>query len=128
MALGKENVRAVLMPSQYSTSHSVADAEQLSLNVGNPYDIISIDVLAETVARMCVAVIIGAVHLEQRRTVPDVDAVAVCSRAVRAVSRGHRKIERAGRGWRAVQRAVAVQGQAIRKRSGRHKSVWAGPS
>ncbi|MBP6215548.1 MAG: NAD+ synthase [Chitinophagaceae bacterium] len=41
-ALGKENVRAVLMPSQYSTGHSVSDAEQLSKNLGNPYDIISI--------------------------------------------------------------------------------------
>jgi NAD+ synthase (glutamine-hydrolysing) len=42
-ALGKENVRAVLMPSQYSTSHSVNDAEQLSLNLGNQYDIIPIE-------------------------------------------------------------------------------------
>jgi len=42
-ALGKENVRAVLMPSEYSTSHSVNDAEQLSLNLGNPYDIIPIE-------------------------------------------------------------------------------------
>ncbi|MEP7255387.1 MAG: NAD+ synthase [Ferruginibacter sp.] len=42
-ALGKENVRAVLMPSQYSTNHSVNDAEQLSLNLGNPYDIIPIE-------------------------------------------------------------------------------------
>ena len=41
-ALGKENVRAVLMPSEFSTSHSVKDAEQLSKNLGNPYDIISI--------------------------------------------------------------------------------------
>jgi NAD+ synthase (glutamine-hydrolysing) len=41
-ALGAENVRAILMPSQYSTSHSVGDAEQLSLNLGNPYDIIPI--------------------------------------------------------------------------------------
>ena len=41
-ALGKENVRAVLMPSQYSTSHSVSDAEQLSKNLGNPYNIIAI--------------------------------------------------------------------------------------
>lgn len=41
-ALGKENVRAVLMPSHYSTSHSVSDAEQLSKNLGNPYDIIPI--------------------------------------------------------------------------------------
>lgn len=41
-ALGNENVRAVLMPSHYSTSHSVSDAEQLSKNLGNPYDIIPI--------------------------------------------------------------------------------------
>ena len=41
-ALGKDNVRAVLMPSQYSTGHSVTDAEQLSKNLGNPYDIIPV--------------------------------------------------------------------------------------
>ena len=41
-ALGKENVRAVLMPSQFSTGHSVSDAGQLSKNLGNLYDIIHI--------------------------------------------------------------------------------------
>ncbi len=41
-ALGPQNVRAVLMPSQYSTGHSVTDAEQLSKNLGNPYDIVPI--------------------------------------------------------------------------------------
>jgi len=41
-ALGKENVRAILLPSQYSTGHSVSDAEQLSKNLGNPYDIVPI--------------------------------------------------------------------------------------
>jgi NAD+ synthase (glutamine-hydrolysing) len=41
-ALGKENVTAVLMPSQYSTSHSVSDAEKLSKTLGNPYHIIPI--------------------------------------------------------------------------------------
>ncbi|MEO6893793.1 MAG: NAD+ synthase [Ginsengibacter sp.] len=41
-ALGKENVRAILMPSEFSTSHSISDAEQLSKNLGNPYDIIPI--------------------------------------------------------------------------------------
>jgi len=41
-ALGKANVRAVLMPSQYSTGHSVCDAEQLSKTLGNPYDILPI--------------------------------------------------------------------------------------
>ena len=41
-ALGAENVRAVLMPSHFSTSHSVDDAVALSKNLGNPYDIIPI--------------------------------------------------------------------------------------
>ena len=41
-ALGAENVRAILMPSQYSTGHSVSDAELLSQNLGNPYDTIPI--------------------------------------------------------------------------------------
>jgi NAD+ synthase (glutamine-hydrolysing) len=41
-ALGSENVHAILMPSPYSTSHSVSDAEQLSINLTNRYDIIPI--------------------------------------------------------------------------------------
>jgi NAD+ synthase (glutamine-hydrolysing) len=41
-ALGKENVRAVAMPSEYSTSHSKNDAWKLSKNLGNNYDVISI--------------------------------------------------------------------------------------
>jgi len=41
-ALGPENVRAILMPSQYSSNHSVVDAVALSNNLGNPYDIIPI--------------------------------------------------------------------------------------
>jgi NAD+ synthase (glutamine-hydrolysing) len=41
-ALGNKNVRAVLMPSSFSSSHSVSDAEQLSQTLGNPYDIIPI--------------------------------------------------------------------------------------
>jgi NAD+ synthase (glutamine-hydrolysing) len=46
-ALGKENVRAILMPSPYSTSHSVDDAVKLSENLGNPYDIIKIEDIYE---------------------------------------------------------------------------------
>ena len=41
-ALGKENVHAVLMPSPYSTDHSVNDAVALSQNLDNKYDIIPI--------------------------------------------------------------------------------------
>jgi NAD+ synthase (glutamine-hydrolysing) len=47
-ALGAENVRAVLMPSQYSSSHSITDAEQLSKNLNNPYDIIPIATVYES--------------------------------------------------------------------------------
>ncbi|HYD21840.1 MAG TPA: NAD+ synthase, partial [Flavipsychrobacter sp.] len=41
-ALGAENVRAILMPSQFSSGHSVSDAEKLSQNLNNPYDILPI--------------------------------------------------------------------------------------
>jgi NAD+ synthase (glutamine-hydrolysing) len=47
-ALGKENVRTILMPSEYSTSHSVTDAEMLSKNLGNPYDMIPIKNIYES--------------------------------------------------------------------------------
>ena len=47
-ALGKENVRAILMPSQYSSGHSVSDAEQLSINLGNPFDIVPIKNIYES--------------------------------------------------------------------------------
>lgn len=46
-ALGKENVRAVLMPSPYSTEHSVDDAVLLSKRLENPYDIIRINDIYE---------------------------------------------------------------------------------
>ena len=42
-ALGPENVTAVLMPSAFSSSHSVDDAVALSKNLGNPYHIIPIE-------------------------------------------------------------------------------------
>ena len=47
-ALGKENVRAILMPSQYSSSHSITDAKQLSENLGNHFDIIPIENIYES--------------------------------------------------------------------------------
>jgi NAD+ synthase (glutamine-hydrolysing) len=42
-ALGRENVRAILLPSQFSSDHSVKDAEDLANNLGVPYDIIPIE-------------------------------------------------------------------------------------
>lgn len=47
-ALGKDNVRAILMPSPYSTEHSVDDAVALSKNLGNPYDLIRINDIYES--------------------------------------------------------------------------------
>jgi NAD+ synthase (glutamine-hydrolysing) len=47
-ALGKENVRAVLMPSEFSTTHSVEDAVTLSQNLHNPYDIVPIKNIFES--------------------------------------------------------------------------------
>jgi NAD+ synthase (glutamine-hydrolysing) len=46
-ALGKENVRAILMPSPYSTEHSVNDAVKLSEALQNPYDVIRINTVYE---------------------------------------------------------------------------------
>lgn len=41
-ALGAENVHALLLPSQYSSDHSVNDAVALSDNLGNPFDILPV--------------------------------------------------------------------------------------
>lgn len=42
-ALGADNVRVILMPSQYSSDHSVNDARKLAENLGVQYDIIFIE-------------------------------------------------------------------------------------
>lgn len=42
-ALGAENVKAVLLPSQYSSQHSIDDAVALANNLGVSYDIINIE-------------------------------------------------------------------------------------
>ncbi|MFB6317835.1 NAD+ synthase [Saccharicrinis sp. FJH54] len=41
-ALGAENIRVLLMPSRFSTDHSVKDAVDLAENLGIEYDILSI--------------------------------------------------------------------------------------
>lgn len=50
-ALGPENVQSVLMPSPFSTGHSVDDAVELSRNLGNPYALISISDMYEDVLK-----------------------------------------------------------------------------
>ena len=47
-ALGAANVRLVLMPSHYSSDHSVVDARQLAENLGAPYDIIPVEDIYNT--------------------------------------------------------------------------------
>ncbi len=47
-ALGAENVYAILMPSAYSSTHSVDDAIALSKNLENPYEIITIKQVYES--------------------------------------------------------------------------------
>jgi len=42
-ALGPEHVHALLLPSRYSSDHSVSDAEQLSINLGIDYRTIAIE-------------------------------------------------------------------------------------
>jgi NAD+ synthase (glutamine-hydrolysing) len=46
-ALGKENVRVLLMPSQFSSGHSVDDARQLAENLGIQHDIVAIKPMYE---------------------------------------------------------------------------------
>jgi NAD+ synthase (glutamine-hydrolysing) len=42
-ALGADNVRVLLMPSQFSSDHSVNDARELAENLGIQYDIVPIE-------------------------------------------------------------------------------------
>ncbi len=47
-ALGKNNVRVLLMPSQFSSEHSIKDAEDLAKNLGIRYDIVPIQSIFES--------------------------------------------------------------------------------
>lgn len=47
-ALGAKNVHAVLLPSQYSSDHSIKDAKDLAENLGSPYEIIPIKSIYES--------------------------------------------------------------------------------
>ena len=47
-ALGPENVRAVAMPSGFSSGHSVEDAQALSARLKNPFDILPIQPVYES--------------------------------------------------------------------------------
>jgi NAD+ synthase (glutamine-hydrolysing) len=47
-ALGREHVRAVAMPSGYSSTHSIDDATALSARLQNPFDVIPIQPVYES--------------------------------------------------------------------------------
>lgn len=51
-ALGKENVYNVLLPSQFSSEHSVNDSLKLIHNTGMPYDVIPIEKAYQTFDEM----------------------------------------------------------------------------
>lgn len=51
-ALGEDNVRGVLMPSQFSSDHSVNDARELAKNLGIQYDIVPIEPAYESYMEM----------------------------------------------------------------------------
>jgi NAD+ synthase/NAD+ synthase (glutamine-hydrolysing) len=57
-ALGKENVRGVALPSQYSSVGSLEDAQALAENLGIQYDVVPIKAGFET-AKQCLAPVFG---------------------------------------------------------------------
>ncbi len=48
-ALGPENIRVLLLPSKYSSEHSIKDAEDLANNLNIKYDIIPINEVVDSV-------------------------------------------------------------------------------
>lgn len=50
-ALGKENVRAILLPSQFSSDHSINDAVALAKNLDVAYDIIGIEEVYQSLSQ-----------------------------------------------------------------------------
>ncbi len=85
-ALGAENVRGVLMPSEYSSEHSVTDAIAIANNLGIQYDILPIaepydtflktlaplfegmdfDVTEENIQARCRAILLMAISNKQK--------------------------------------------------------------
>ena len=47
-ALGAENIRVLLLPSKYSSEHSITDAEILAKNLGVKYDIVNIQSVVDS--------------------------------------------------------------------------------
>jgi NAD+ synthase (glutamine-hydrolysing) len=47
-ALGAKNIRVLLLPSKYSSDHSITDAEKLAKNLGVEYDIVNIQQVVDS--------------------------------------------------------------------------------
>ncbi len=47
-ALGAENLRVLLLPSKYSSDHSITDAESLAKNLGVKYDLVNIQEVVDS--------------------------------------------------------------------------------
>ncbi len=58
-ALGREHVRGVSLPSQFSSTGSLEDARQLAANLGIPYDVIPIQSAFETLKHQLAPVFAG---------------------------------------------------------------------
>ena len=58
-ALGRENIRALLLPSQFSSDHSVEDAKKLAENLGIEYNVIPITEIYTSVVNTLKPVIGG---------------------------------------------------------------------
>lgn len=61
-ALGKENVRVLLMPSRFSSDHSVNDAEQLARNLGIQFEIIPIQPMVDSFEQSLAGLFVGLPH------------------------------------------------------------------
>lgn len=72
-ALGAENVRVLLMPSRYSSDHSIEDARQLAENLGIRYDIVPIQGVVDKFNETLAPLFTG--------TVPDVTEENIQARA-----------------------------------------------
>jgi NAD+ synthase (glutamine-hydrolysing) len=72
-ALGKDNVRSILLPSKYSSEGSVKDSLAMLNNTKSPYDILNIDGIVDAVE--------DTLHPQFIHTVPDVTEENIQARA-----------------------------------------------
>lgn len=63
-ALGPENIRVLLMPSKYSSNHSITDARDLAENLGIQYDLVNIQKAVDSIEESLAPLFVG--------TTPDV--------------------------------------------------------